>query len=38
MSDLIAGSELVFEEAGEHELNGVPDRSRLYRVVIGADV
>jgi hypothetical protein len=36
--DLVAGSELVFEEAGEHELNGVPDRWRLYRVAISADV
>jgi hypothetical protein len=24
---------LVFEDAGEHELKGVPDRWRLYRVV-----
>jgi hypothetical protein len=23
----------VFEDAGEHELKGVPDRWRLYRVV-----
>jgi hypothetical protein len=29
---------LVFEDAGEHELKGVPDRWRLYRVVNGADV
>jgi class 3 adenylate cyclase len=31
--DLIAGSGLVFEDAGEHDLKGVPDRRRLYRVV-----
>ena len=28
-------SPLVFEDAGEHELKGVPDRWRLYRVVNG---
>ena len=32
VKDLVAGSDLVFEEAGEHELKGVPDRWRLYRV------
>jgi class 3 adenylate cyclase len=32
VKDLVAGSDLVFEEAGEHELRGVPDRWRLYRV------
>ena len=31
--DLTAGSGLVFEDAGEHDLKGVPDRWRLYRVV-----
>jgi class 3 adenylate cyclase/pimeloyl-ACP methyl ester carboxylesterase len=31
--DLVAGSGLVFEDAGEHELKGVPDRWHLYRVV-----
>jgi len=31
--DLVAGSGLIFEEAGEHELKGVPNRWRLYRVV-----
>ena len=30
---LTAGSGLVFEDAGEHELKGVPDRWHLYRVV-----
>jgi class 3 adenylate cyclase len=33
VKDLTAGSELVFDDAGEHELKGVPDRWRLYRVV-----
>lgn len=31
--DLTAGSGLVFEDVGEHELKGVPDRWRLFRVV-----
>jgi class 3 adenylate cyclase len=31
--DLVAGSGFGFEDAGEHELKGVPDRWRLYRVV-----
>jgi class 3 adenylate cyclase len=30
--DLTAGSGLSFDDAGEHELKGVPDRWRLYRV------
>jgi pimeloyl-ACP methyl ester carboxylesterase len=30
---LVAGSGLRFEDAGEHELKGVPDRWRLYRLV-----
>jgi class 3 adenylate cyclase len=33
VKDLVAGSGLMFEDAGEHELKGVPDRWRLYRVV-----
>ena len=33
VKDLVAGSGLTFENAGEHELKGVPDRWRLYRVV-----
>jgi class 3 adenylate cyclase/pimeloyl-ACP methyl ester carboxylesterase len=33
VKDLTAGSELTFEDAGEHELKGVPDRWRLYGVV-----
>ena len=32
VKDLVAGSGLSFEDAGEHELKGVPDRWRLYRV------
>jgi class 3 adenylate cyclase len=30
--DLTAGSGLGFEDAGDHELKGIPDRWRLYRV------
>jgi len=33
VKDLVAGSGLAFEDAGEHELKGVPDRWRLYRVM-----
>ena len=33
VKDLTAGSGLTFEDAGEHELKGVPDRWRLFRVV-----
>lgn len=32
VKELVAGSGLAFEDAGEHELKGVPDRWRLYRV------
>jgi len=31
--ELTAGAGLSFEDAGEHELKGVPDRWHLYRVV-----
>jgi class 3 adenylate cyclase len=31
--DLVAGSGFLFEDVGERELKGVPDRWRLYRVV-----
>jgi pimeloyl-ACP methyl ester carboxylesterase len=31
--DLVAGSGLAFQDAGEHELKGVPGSWRLYRVV-----
>jgi hypothetical protein len=33
VKDLVAGSGLTFEDAGDHELKGVPDRWRLYLVV-----
>ncbi len=36
VKDLTAGSGIVFEDAEEHELKGVPDRWRLYRVVGGS--
>jgi pimeloyl-ACP methyl ester carboxylesterase/class 3 adenylate cyclase len=32
VKDLTAGSGLAFEDAGEHDLKGVPDRWHLYRV------
>ncbi|MDP9299694.1 MAG: adenylate/guanylate cyclase domain-containing protein [Actinomycetota bacterium] len=32
VKDLVAGSGLSFEDAGEHELKGVPDRWHLYGV------
>ena len=35
VKDLTAGSGLTFEDAGEHELKGVPDRWHLYRVASG---
>jgi class 3 adenylate cyclase len=35
VKDLTIGSGLVFEDVGEHELKGVPDRWHLYRVVEG---
>jgi class 3 adenylate cyclase len=33
VKDLVAGSGIFFEDAGVHELKGVPDRWHLYRVV-----
>ncbi len=33
VKDLTPGSGLLFEDAGEHELKGVPDRWHLFRVV-----
>jgi class 3 adenylate cyclase len=33
VKDLVAGSGLVFEDHGEHELKGVPNRWRLFAVV-----
>jgi class 3 adenylate cyclase len=32
VKDLTAGSGLTYEDAGEHQLKGVPDRWHLYRV------
>ena len=36
VKDLVAGSGIALEDGGEHELKGVPDRWRLYRVLRGA--
>jgi class 3 adenylate cyclase len=33
VKDLVAGSGLTFEDAGEHELKGIPEQWRLYSVV-----
>jgi pimeloyl-ACP methyl ester carboxylesterase len=33
VKELVAGSGLAFEDAGEHKLKGVPDRWHLYQVV-----
>jgi hypothetical protein len=33
VKDLVAGSGLVFEDRGQHELKGAPERWHLYRVV-----
>ena len=33
VKDLVAGSGLVFNDRGEHELKGIPDRWHLYSVV-----
>jgi class 3 adenylate cyclase len=33
VKDLVAGSGLTFDDAGEHDLKGVPGRWHLYRVV-----
>ena len=30
VKDLVAGIGLTFEDAGEHELKGVPDRWHIY--------
>ena len=35
VKDLVAGSGLSFDDRGEHELKGVPDRWHLYRVLEG---
>jgi class 3 adenylate cyclase len=31
VKDLVGGSRLRFEDTGEHELKGVPDRRQLFR-------
>lgn len=36
VKDLTAGSGLVFEDAGHHELKGIPEPWRLYRVLSAA--
>jgi class 3 adenylate cyclase len=33
VKDLTAGSGFTYEDAGEHDLKGVPDRWQVYRVV-----
>lgn len=33
VKDLVAGSGLVFDDHGEHELKGIAERWRIYRVV-----
>jgi class 3 adenylate cyclase/pimeloyl-ACP methyl ester carboxylesterase len=33
VKDLVVGSGFAFADAGEHELKGVPDRWKLYRVI-----
>jgi class 3 adenylate cyclase len=35
VKDLVAGSGLMFENAGEYELKGIPDRWHLYRAIDG---
>ena len=35
VKDLVAGSGLMFEDAGEHVLKGLPDAWRLHRVLAG---
>jgi pimeloyl-ACP methyl ester carboxylesterase len=35
VKDLVTGSGLEFDDAGEHELKGIPERRRLYRAVRG---
>ena len=33
VKDLVAGSGLTFDDAGEHQLKGIPERLRLYRAM-----
>jgi len=35
LKDLVGGSGIAFEDRGEHDLKGVPDRWHLCRVVAG---
>lgn len=35
VKDLVAGSDFRFQDRGEHELKGVPDRWRVYAVMAG---
>ncbi len=35
VKDLVAGSGLTFDDAGVHELKGIPDQWHLFRVVAG---
>jgi class 3 adenylate cyclase len=35
VKDLVAGSGVQFEDAGEHDLKGVPDRWHLHRAITG---
>jgi class 3 adenylate cyclase len=35
VKDLVAGSEIAFEDRGEHHLKGVPGTWRLYAVAYG---
>lgn len=32
VKDLVAGSGIAFSESGSHELKGIPDSWRLYKV------
>jgi class 3 adenylate cyclase/pimeloyl-ACP methyl ester carboxylesterase len=34
VKDLVAGSGFAFDDRGEHDLKGIPDRWRLYRVAL----
>jgi class 3 adenylate cyclase len=36
VKDLVAGSELRFDDRGTHELKGVPGEWRLYAVAMSA--
>jgi class 3 adenylate cyclase len=37
VKDLVVGSGLMFEDRGTHELKGVPDKWRLYKVIRDSD-